>query len=221
MKHGRFALAFAALLVSSSLNAVAQTRTAPATDRVDFNSVGTPLRTPAPDAQIQAALKQVSADRIKANIARLVEFNNRSTISCTETDLKPGTGVLAASEWIKSQFDSYSKDCGGCLQVQYDEFVEQPQAGFNYSKLRIIKPTPLRNVFAVLKGTDPVASKRMYLVTGHYDTRESDVMNTHDFAPGANDDSSGTAVSLEAARVLGSSVQPPQGLRAKATLPRW
>ncbi len=57
-------------------------------------------------------------------------------------------------------------------------------------------------MYAVLHGTDPAAAKRMYLVTGHYDTRETDVMNTHDPAPGANDDASGTAVSLEAARVL-------------------
>ena len=60
----------------------------------------------------------------------------------------------------------------------------------------------MRNVYEVLRGTDPVAAKRMNLVTGHYDTRETDVMNTHDPAPGANDDASGTAVSLEAARVL-------------------
>jgi len=154
------------------------------------------------DAQIAAALKNVSPERIKANISRLVDFNNRSTISSTETDLKPGTGIFAAADWIKSQFESYGKDCGGCLEVKFDEFVEQPQPGFSNSRSRIIKPTPLRNVIAILKGTDRAASKRMYLVTGHYDTRETDVMNTHDPAPGANDDSSGTAVSLEAARVL-------------------
>ena len=171
-------------------------------EKVDFTAVGTPLAKMPADPEMTAALKQVSADRIQANISRLVEFNNRSTISSTETDLKPDTGVLAASEWIKAQFEAYSKDCGGCLQVQYDEFVAQPQAGFNGSTPRIVKPTPLRNVYAILKGTDPVASKRIYLVTGHYDTRETDVMNTHDPAPGANDDSSGTAVSLEAARVL-------------------
>ena len=182
---------------------VAQQKPHPAAAvKLDFEAVGTPIKADAVDAQIAAALKQVSTERIKANITRLVEFNNRSTISSTETDLKPGTGVLAAADWIKSQFESYSKECGGCLEVSFDESVEQPQAGFNNSRPRIIKPTPLRNVVAILKGTDPVASKRMYLVTGHYDTRETDVMNTHDFAPGANDDSSGTAVSMEAARVL-------------------
>lgn len=192
----------AAVALTTLTSGLAAQKSPRASERVDYTAVGVPLAKAPADAEISAALKQVSAERIKANITRLVEFDNRSTISSTETDLKPGTGVLAAAEWIKAQFDAYSRDCGGCLQVQYDEFVEQPQPGFNNSRPRIIKPTPLRNVYAILKGTDPVASKRMYLVTGHYDTRETDVMNTHDFAPGANDDSSGTAVSLEAARIL-------------------
>jgi hypothetical protein len=170
--------------------------------KLDYESVGSPLGKSSVDTQIQSALKSVSAEKIKANIVRLVEFHNRSTISSTETDLKPGTGVLAAADWIKSQFEAYSKACGNCLEVQFDEFVEQPQPGFNNSRPRIVKPTPLRNVVAILRGSDPAAAKRMYLITGHYDTRETDVMNTHDFAPGANDDSSGTAVSIEAARVL-------------------
>jgi hypothetical protein len=183
-------------------SAVAQKTSRSTVPKLDYEASGSPLKAAPADPQILAALKSVSTEQIKANIIHLVEFNNRSTISSTETDLKPGTGVLAAANWIKSQFDSYSKDCGGCLEVQFDEFVEQPQAGFNNSRPRIIKPTPLRNVFAILRGSDPTAAKRMYLITGHYDTRETDVMNTHDFAPGANDDSSGTAVSMEAARVL-------------------
>jgi peptidase M28-like protein len=197
------ALLSTAILLSSSSLFLGQQKSQPmSTAKLDFRSVGAPLKADPVDAQIRAALKLVSADRIKANITHLVEFHNRSTISSTETDLKPGTGVLAAADWIKSQFESYSKDCGGCLEVSFDESIEQPQPGFNNSRPRIIKPTPLRNVVAVMKGTDPVAAKRIYLVTGHYDTRETDVMNTHDFAPGANDDSSGTAVSMEAARVL-------------------
>jgi len=194
--------AISAITLVSLGSAVAQKTNHSTVPRLDYEAAGSPLKAAQADPQILAALKSVSTEQIKANIIHLVEFNNRSTISSTETDLKPGTGVLAAADWIKSQFDSYSKDCGGCLEVQFDEFVEQPQAGFNNSSPRIIKPTPLRNVFAILRGTDPTAAKRMYLITGHYDTRETDVMNTHDFAPGANDDSSGTAVSMEAARVL-------------------
>jgi hypothetical protein len=189
-------------LMTAAACSPAQTRTIAADDAVDYRVAGTPLPVAPADKQIAAALKQVSPEQIKANITRLVAFNNRSTVSSTETDLKPGTGVLAAADWIKSQYESYSKACGGCMQVQFDEFTQQVEPGFNGSKPRIVKPTLLRNVYAVLKGTDPVASKRMYLVTGHYDTRETDVMDTHDPAPGANDDSSGTAVSLEAARIL-------------------
>lgn len=155
------------------------------------------------DPEIAAALRQVSPERIQANISHLVEFYNRSTLSSTEADLKPGTGVFAAADWIKAQFEAYSKDCGGCLEVHFDEFVEQPpKAGYGGGQPRINKPTPLHNVYAILRGTDPAAAKRMYLVTGHYDTRNSSNFNTHDEAPGANDDSSGTAVSMESARVL-------------------
>jgi len=191
----------AAIVLISSCAATAQ-QAHRAAARLDFEVAGELLKPDPIDAQIAAALKLVSAERIQTNIARLVDFNNRSTISSTETDLKPGTGVLAAADWIKEQFEGYSKDCDGCLDVSFDESIEQPGQGFGGGSPRIAKPTPLRNVVAIMKGSDPVAAKRMYLVTGHYDTRETDVMNTHDFAPGANDDSSGTAVSMEAARVL-------------------
>lgn len=170
--------------------------------KLDFEASGAPLNADPANAQIARALKMVSTERIQANIERLVEFNNRSTIGSTETDLKPGTGVLAAADWIKEQFERTSKECGGCLEVSFDESIEKPGQGFNGGTPRIVKPTLLRNVVAVLKGTDPVAARRMYLVTGHYDSRETDVMDSHDPAPGANDDASGTAVSLEAARVL-------------------
>jgi len=169
---------------------------------LDFEKAGKPIAVEPMDKQIDAALKHVSAETIKANIEKLVSFNNRSTISSTETDLPPGTGILAASDWIEAQFKAYSAACGGCLEVKVDDFVEQPPTGAAAARARIVKPTRLRNVYAILRGTDPVAAKRMYLVTGHYDTRETNIMETHSFAPGANDDSSGTAVSMEAARVL-------------------
>jgi hypothetical protein len=168
----------------------------------DYQVAGAPLTKAAADREIAAALREVSAEKIRANIETLVGFGNRSTISSLETDLPPGKGVLAAADWIKGQFEEYSKACGGCLEVKVDAFVEPPQTGTATAKPRIVKPTPMRNVYAILRGSDPAQAKRMYLVTGHYDTRETDVMNTHDPAPGANDDSSGTAVSLESARIL-------------------
>ena len=169
---------FGFALISATACGFAQTHKL-ADDAVDYRIAGAPLPVAPADKQIAAALKQVSPDQIKANITHLVSFNNRSTISSTETDLKPGTGVLAAADWIKAQYESYSQACGGCMQVQFDEFTQQVEPGFNGSKPRITKPTLLRNVYAILKGTDPVASKRIYLVTGHYDTRETDVMNTY------------------------------------------
>ena len=89
----------------------------------------------------------------------------------------------------------YSKDCGGCLEVKTDTFTEEPTE-------RIPKATEITNVYAVLKGTDPANAKRIVLVTGHYDSRNSDTLDVSGDAPGANDDGSGTAVSLECARVL-------------------
>src|ERR1700722_7856335 len=148
------------------------------------------------DARIAAALRQVSAEHIQANIEKLVSFGTRSTISAQDSAaIAGGKGIGAAREWIKSEFERYSKDCGGCLEVKTDSFTQEPAD-------RIPKVTVITNVYAVLKGTDPANAKRVVLVTGHYDSRNSDTLDVTGDAPGANDDGSGTAVSLECARVL-------------------
>jgi len=148
------------------------------------------------DARIAEAIRQVSADHIRQTIEKLVSFNNRSTISAQDDDsIKSGKGIGAAREWIKAEFERYSKECGGCLEVKTDAFTEQPAD-------RIPKPTEITNVYAMLRGSDPKQADRIVLVTGHYDSRNSDTFNGTDPAPGANDDGSGTAVSLECARVL-------------------
>src|SRR3989441_2335644 len=148
------------------------------------------------DPKIAAALKQISAQRIQANIERLVSFQTRSTLSAQDqASIAAGRGIGAAREWIKSEFERYSHDCNGCLEVKTDSFTEGPAD-------RIPAPTIITNVYAVLKGTDPENAKRIVLVTGHYDSRNSDTLDTTGVAPGANDDGSGTAVSLECARVL-------------------
>ncbi len=150
----------------------------------------------APDPQITAALQNVSAERIQNTIPKLVSFRTRSTLSAQDpASIATGHGIGAAREWIKSEFERYSRDCGGCLDVKTDSFTQSPTA-------RIPAPTEITNVYAVLKGTDPESAKRIVLVTGHYDSRNSDTLNISDAAPGANDDGSGTAVSLECARVL-------------------
>jgi hypothetical protein len=158
-----------------------------------------PIASAPSDPAIAGALSHVSAENIHASIEKLVSFNNRSTLSSMETDLKPGTGINAAADWIESEFNRISAACGNCLEVRRDEFIEPPQTG---PAARILKPTKLTNVYAILRGADPAQAQRMVLVTGHYDSRNTDVMNTHDPAPGANDDASGVAVSLECARVL-------------------
>ena len=162
------------------------------------NAVGQSAAEPvmAADPKIAAALQQVSTQRIEANIAKLVSFGTRLTLSAQDpAAIASGRGIGAAREWIKSEFELYSKDCGGCLEVKTDSFTEGPVE-------RIPRPTEIANVYAVLKGTDAGSAKRIVLVTGHYDSRNSDTLDVNGDAPGANDDGSGTAVSLECARVL-------------------
>jgi len=145
---------------------------------------------------IAAALQQVSSEHIRANIEKLVSFGTRSTLSAQDpASIAAGRGIGAAREWIKSEFDRYSKDCGGCLAVKTDSFTQEPAD-------RIPQPTVITNVYAVLKGTEAESARRIVLVTGHYDSRNSDNLDIKGAAPGANDDGSGTAVSLECARVL-------------------
>ena len=150
----------------------------------------------APDPQVAAAMHQVSAEHIRATIEKLVSFQTRSTLSAQDTDsVAAGHGIGAAREWIKSQFEAYSRDCGGCLAVKTDAFTQSPAE-------RIPTPTQIVNVYAILTASDQESANRIVLVSGHYDSRNSDVLDTSGAAPGANDDASGVAVSLECARVL-------------------
>ena len=176
----RLAAALCALVMASTTVSVAQrARTA---------------KRPEMDAQIVAALKGISAAHVRAADEKLVSFGNRSTLSANDPTLAAkGKGVIAARDWIRSEFERYSQECGGCLEVKLDTFTQPPME-------RVPQPTEISNVYAVLRGTtDP---DRIYLVSGHYDSRNSSNENISDPAPGANDDGSGTAVSLECARVL-------------------
>ena len=115
-----------------------------------------------------------------------------------DTELPPGQGILPAADWITSEFEAISKECGGCLEVKRDEFV---QPASNDPRSRIPQPTKLVNVYAILHGTGGDKAPWV-LVTGHYDSRATDVMNDKLTSPGANDDASGVAVSLESARAM-------------------
>lgn len=161
----------------------------------DLDASGSVLKALPADPKIAAAIAGISADKVREDIATLVTFKNRSTLSSMNTNLPAGTGVTAAADWLFGQYSEISKACGGCLEVKRDTFTEQPMS-------RIPVPTTITNVYAILKGTDPAQSNRTLLVTGHYDSRNSLNENTTDPAPGANDDASGVAVSLESARAL-------------------
>ncbi|HWZ16995.1 MAG TPA: M28 family metallopeptidase [Mucilaginibacter sp.] len=143
------------------------------------------------DAAIKQMIDEVSAKNIEATIRKLVTFKSRHTLSDT-TSKTEGSG--AARNWIKAEMEKYAASSGGRMKVQFDTFT-QPKGN------RIDKPVHLKNVLAVLKGTDP-NDTRIYIVSGHYDSRITDVMDPNGVEPGANDDASGTAVSMELARVM-------------------
>ncbi len=151
------------------------------------------------DPQIVGALNAISADHVREDISTLVSFGTRNTLSSMNTDLPASQGILPAADWIEGQFKAISAACGGCLEVKRDDFTEP---GSTAARSRILKPTRLVNVYAVLHGTSTDKAAPWVLVTGHYDSRATDVMDPKLTAPGANDDSSGVAVSLESARVL-------------------
>jgi acetylornithine deacetylase/succinyl-diaminopimelate desuccinylase-like protein len=143
-----------------------------------------------PNPEIEKMLREVSAKRIETDIRKLVSFGTRNTNS--EHD-NPTRGIGAARDWIFAEFQKISADCGNCLTVEKQTFL-QPKAA------RIPEPINITNVFATLRGTtDP---ERIYVVSGHYDSMCQDPSDGKCDAPGANDDASGTAAVIEMARVM-------------------
>lgn len=147
------------------------------------------------DPEIVKMLREVSAKRIEADIRKLVSFGTRNTLSSQDD---PKRGIGAARDWIYSEFQRISSQCGNCLDVEKQTFTQpaNPPPRGRYPEAAV-----LTNVYAVLKGTtDP---DRVYVVSGHYDSMcNLDATDAKCDAPGANDDGSGTAVSLELARVM-------------------
>ncbi len=169
----------------------------------DYVLHATPVGPAPADPAIARALTSIKPRQIEQTIKALVSFGTRSTLSSMATDLPPGQGINAAADWIAGQYDAISRECGGCLEVKRDTFTADPASASGSPWAgRIPKPTQLTNVYAVLRGTDRAQSKRMVLVTGHYDSRNLNILDDHGVAPGANDDASGAAVSLECARAL-------------------
>lgn len=141
---------------------------------------------------IQKIAREISATNIEAIILKLVSFHTRHTLSETESETR---GIGAARRWIKAELDRYSQQSGGRLQVEFDEFTQPPTN-------RIPKEVKIVNVVATLHGTQAESKDRVYVVGGHYDSRATDVMDATNYAPGANDDASGTAAVMEMARVM-------------------
>lgn len=189
---------FTALFCITSLPALAQSARHPAPTPPPANAPAT-LSAPPADPAIAAALSGIRPENVHADIAKLVSFGTRSTLSSMSSNLPPGQGVTAAADWIFAEFTRISQSCGGCLDVRRDDFIEPKSTAPGG---RIPQDTRIQNIYAVLRGTDPAQAARRVLVTGHYDSRATDVMNTALTAPGANDDASGVAVSLESARAL-------------------
>ncbi|NVK07766.1 MAG: M28 family peptidase [Tenacibaculum sp.] len=144
------------------------------------------------DTKIYDIINAVSADRIKTDITTLTNFGTRHTLSDTISNTR---GIGAARRWIKSEFDKISSDCNNCLEVFYQkDFVKK---GTNS---RITKDVWVVNVVAIQKGTK--YPNNYIVMSGDIDSRISDPNNFTDDAPGANDNASGMAGTIEAARVL-------------------
>lgn len=143
-------------------------------------------------AQIDQIVKEISPQRIEGYVRKLVSFGTRHTMSDTVSDTR---GIGAARRWIKSELERCGAAAGGRLQVSYDSHVHPVMARLN-------QPTEIVNVVATLPGTQAESVDRMYVVSGHYDSRVTDVMNATSDAPGANDDASGTAAVIEMACVM-------------------
>jgi hypothetical protein len=143
-------------------------------------------------AAIAALVAAVSAKNVERDVRMLVSFGTRSTLSVQDD---PKRGIGAARDWIKSELDKIAATSGGRMTVELQTFTQEPG---KYP--RIAKPTVLTNVVATLRGTQ--APDRIYVVSGHYDSMCSSPTDGECDAPGADDDGSGVAVVLEAARVM-------------------
>ena len=144
---------------------------------------------PSDQASLQALASAPSETELRATITKLVSFGTRHTMSDTTSKTR---GIGAARQWVKARFEAISRDCGGCIEV-----VTPSQT---FTGKRLPTPTEVMDVVAIKRGKgDP---NRVIVMTGHIDSRVTDVMNSKSDAPGANDDASGVAALIEASRLL-------------------
>ncbi len=153
-------------------------------------SAQSPYGPPAEAQHLYDIATAPSPERIRADIQTLVDFGTRHTLSETESDTR---GIGAARRWIFAEFEKISAECGGCLEVIY---VSDTISG----ERRIPEPTEVVNVLAIQRGT--VDPNRYVMMSGDIDSRVTDPLNGTSDSPGANDNASGMAGAIEAARVL-------------------
>jgi hypothetical protein len=180
-----------AFLSASAVTAVAApivSRGAPALAAPSVT--GSALARAEPAADLRAMLRAVDPNRIQATVLRLTQFGTRHTAS-SQTD--PVRGIGAATAWVFEQMQAIAATSSGRMTVQKQTFV-QPVSN------RIPVPTTITNVIATLQGT--ASPQRFYVVTGHLDSRVTDVLDFTSDAPGADDDASGVAAVLELARLF-------------------
>ena len=145
----------------------------------------------APDPAMAALLAQISPDHLRATDEHLVAFGTRSTFSDGSA---PGRGVFAARDWIAGQFRQIAASTGGRMTVALDEYIQHADGR------RVPRDVKISSVIATLRGDE--AGSRSYVMSSHYDSRNSDNADGTRDAPGADDNGSGTSAVLEAARVL-------------------
>jgi hypothetical protein len=143
------------------------------------------------DPRVEALTDRIDAARLQATVKRLTEFGTRHTLSGTQG---PGRGIVPAREWLAGEFAAIAK--GSRLRPFEDRFIAQPDGK------RIREPVEIVNVGAILPGTDAARARQAIVMTAHYDSMPSDVMDPKADAPGAIDDASGTAMALELANAL-------------------
>jgi hypothetical protein len=144
------------------------------------------------DPEIKKMIAEVKAENLEVTVIKLVSFGTRHTLNDTKSKTR---GMAAAQKWVQSEFEKYALESNGRLTTKIDYFTVKADGK------RITTDSKIANVMAILEGTDP-ADDRVLIVSGHLDSRVSDVMNTKSDAPGANDDGSGVAAVMELAKIM-------------------
>jgi hypothetical protein len=150
------------------------------------------------DPEITKMITEVKAESLENTVKKLVSFGTRHTLSDTKSKTR---GIGAAQQWVKSEFDKYARESNGRLTSKIDYFTIKADGR------RIAVDSQLGNVMATLKGTD-ATDDRVLIISGHLDSRVTDVMDSKSDAPGANDDGSGVSAMMELAKIMSKRAFP-------------